>query len=170
MKMSTEPKIVSMGCAEMKEGVFKSWSLEYPFIKTCGGKSEAEDKKYRTGCTIRALAVGCEISYDQAAAILKEEAMLNKKGGSYFYLLADGMEYRDEAVNGYKFKWRAFPAVKGQTRMNPAKFCAEFKQGRFIARTAKHVFAVIDGVVHDSWEQRPDRCIYGVWELTKQVS
>src|SRR6478672_2021687 len=46
-------------------------------------------------------------------------------------------------------QWTAFPAVEGQCRMNPAKFCNQFRQRRWVASTAKHVFAVIDGVGHD---------------------
>jgi hypothetical protein len=62
-------------------------------------------------------------------------------------------------------QWTAFPAVEGQSRMNPAKFCNQFRQRRRIAGTGKHVFAVINGVVHV--EAPPDcgRCIYGAWEV-----
>jgi hypothetical protein len=43
-------------------------------------------------------------------------------------------------------QWTAFPAVEGQSRMNPAKFCNQFRQRQWIARTVKHVFAVINGL------------------------
>lgn len=59
----------------------------------------------------------------------------------------------------------SFPAVKGERRMNPATFCETYTQGRYICRVAKHVFAVIDGVVHDEIENRPDRCIYLAWRI-----
>jgi hypothetical protein len=46
-----------------------------------------------------------------------------------------------------------------------AEFCNQFRQRRRIAGTGKHVFAVINGVVHV--EAPPDcgRCIYGAWEV-----
>ena len=62
-------------------------------------------------------------------------------------------------------QWTAFPAVEGQSRMNPAKFCNQFRQRRWFASTAKHVFAVIDGVGHDEAPPDRNRYIYGAWEV-----
>jgi hypothetical protein len=59
----------------------------------------------------------------------------------------------------------SFPAVKGERRMNPLTFCTQFQSGRYICRTAGHVFAVIDGVVSDMEPERADRCIYVAWMI-----
>src|SRR5438067_639535 len=58
----------------------------------------------------------------------------------------------------------AYPAVAGQPRMTLELFARrEGTRGRFVAQCAKHVVAVVDGVVHD--DGRPDgaRCVYAAW-------
>ena len=52
-------------------------------------------------------------------------------------------------LNEYRFKWTAFPAVKGYLRMYPGDFCRIFPRGRWIIKTARHVSAVVDGTIHD---------------------
>jgi hypothetical protein len=68
-------------------------------------------------------------------------------------------------INGHRFEWLPFPAVKGQPRMNPARFTQEFPKGRFICQEAGHVVAWIDGVRHDAFQVYPRRCIYGAWRV-----
>lgn len=53
--------------------------------------------------------------------------------------------------------------------MNPGKFCRQCGEGRWIAKTAGHVFAVIDGAVYDTASPRPDLCIYGAWKVVVDV-
>jgi hypothetical protein len=36
-----------------------------------------------------------------------------------------------------------------------------------IIKTAKHVSAVIDGTIHDTFRPDPFRCVYGAWQLTR---
>jgi hypothetical protein len=50
-------------------------------------------------------------------------------------------------------------------RINPSQFGERFPTYRYIRRTAKHVFAVIEGVVY--YTDPPDvfRRIYGVWRV-----
>lgn len=45
----------------------------------------------------------------------------------------------------------------------------ELPPGRLIVRLSKHMCAVIDGVVHDTYDPSRDgkRCVYGYWEETK---
>ncbi|MBX9756016.1 MAG: hypothetical protein K2X80_14775 [Pseudomonadaceae bacterium] len=64
----------------------------------------------------------------------------------------------------------SFPAVKGERRMNPATFTKQYPSGRFICKTSKDVFCVIEGVVYDEFENRPDRCIYTTWRKAAPAS
>ena len=43
----------------------------------------------------------------------------------------------------------------------------ELPAGRLICRTSRHLVAVIDGVVHDTYDctRDGDRCVYGYWML-----
>jgi hypothetical protein len=54
--------------------------------------------------------------------------------------------------------------VKGQPRVNPVVFANQHPSGRHVLKTAGHVFACIDGVIHDTVKPLPTRCVYGFWE------
>jgi len=72
-----------------------------------------------------------------------------------------------EYILGWTAERIAFPAVKGQRRMNPATFHTAFPEGRFVVRTARHVYAVVDGVTYDQMAPDPERCIYAAWKFTR---
>ena len=54
--------------------------------------------------------------------------------------------------------------------MYPGDFCKIFPRGRWIIKTAKHVSAVVDGTIHDTFRPDPFRCAYGAWQLTLGLS
>jgi hypothetical protein len=145
-------KQIVMSCTEYINDKYTAYSLAYPYEYNDGGKSTSKRSKQNYDCTVRALAIYKNIPYDEAYDILKNEG---RKSGSGF-MLSEWL-----VKNGFIRK--TFPAIKGQKRMNPATFCKEYKTGKYICKTAKHVFAVINGVLHDEWEQRPDRCIYAMF-------
>lgn len=133
----------------------------YPMLCHDGGRKESKRSKQRNDCTVRALAIATGIPYDEAYDLL---AAAGRKSGSGFNI----KKWAPTAsVNNFGFKWIAFPAVSGQRRMNPMTFCKQYSTRTYIARVAKHVFAVIDGVIYDTHEPRADCCIYGVWEIIK---
>lgn len=131
----------------------------FPFVICDGGRATSRRPRQTNDCTVRAIALATGADYDFAYDTLKEAGRKCSRG-FHFRKWA-----KDQSFNGFTFEWMAFPAVKGERRMNPMSFYKLFPQGRYIAKTARHVFAVIDGVVHDSWEQRADRCIYGCWKV-----
>lgn len=133
--------------------------VEYQWRCADGGRSQSKRKAQKNDCTVRALAIARSIPYDDAYDILKDAGRKCSRGFDFVGWIADQ-------------PWAAkiaFPAVKGQRRMNPAQFCREYPQGTFILRVSKHVFAVVDGVVHDTFENRPDRCVYCAWRITSHV-
>lgn len=131
----------------------------YPFVYSDGGRSNSKRPKQQNDCTVRAVALAFEVPYDRAYDMLKSAGRKSHQG---FYF----NEWAEETVvNGRRLKWRPFQAVKGQKRMNPVRFSQEFAKGRWIVRTAGHVFAFIDGVGYDDTKERDSRCIYGAWEV-----
>lgn len=130
--------------------------LEYPWISTDGGRATSARPKQKSDCTVRALAIARSLSYDDAYDLLKDAGRKCSRGFQFSTWL-----------NAQEWARRtSFPAVKGQRRMNPATFVQQFPSGRHICQVAKHVFAVIDGVVFDAFENRPDRCIYAAWSIS----
>jgi hypothetical protein len=133
----------------------------YLFEKTDAGRSESKRPRQKIDCTVRALALACNVEYDKAYDELKERGRKSHARHNF-----PKKRSNDEAF-GFKFTWKSFPAIKGQKRMNPVSFCNSFPKGTYICRTAKHVFAVLNGVIHDLEPERDDRCIYGCWMVTK---
>jgi hypothetical protein len=131
----------------------------YPIVINDAGRSKSKRPKQDNDCTVRATATVFSIPYDQAYDLLKFHGRKSHKGFHY-------NELADELViDGKALKWRAFQAVKGQRRMNPVSFSQRYPVGRFIVRTAGHVFAFINGVAYDDTPEGPNRCIYGAWEV-----
>lgn len=129
--------------------------LGYPWVCCDRGRSTSRRSRQRNDCTVRALAIACSLSYDDAYDLLKAAGRLSSRR----FQIAPWLDRQEWATR------IRFPAVKGQQRMNPALFVRQFPQGRFICKAAKHVLVVIDGAVFDATENRPDRCIYTAWEI-----
>jgi hypothetical protein len=127
--------------------------VSYPFVKTDAGRTASRRPKQKNDCTVRALVHVTGEEYD---VVYDRIAEAGRKSHGRFdlkkYLAADP-----------RFKWVPFPAVAGQSRMNPPTFSRLHPKGKWIARTAKHVHAVIDGVHYDTDRLYDARCIYGAW-------
>lgn len=132
-----------------------AYDLKYPMLLDDSGRSKSTRPKQKNDCTVRAIALVRGMGYDEAYDLMAEEGRKCSKG----FDIVKWLKKQSWA------KKMAFPAVKGERRMNPAKFCETYKEGKYICRVSKHVFAVIDGVVHDTFESRPDRCIYTAWKV-----
>jgi hypothetical protein len=137
--------------------------FSYPFVKTEGGKELSSTPKQKNDCSIRALVLVTGRPYDEIYSFLKP------LGRDYNEGLANDTlrELMGRGCFGYSFQWIFFKAIKGESRMNPIKFCRDFKEGTYLLNIAGHVSTCIDGIIYDSFYQRPDRCIYGAWKVIK---
>lgn len=127
----------------------------YPWVRTDAGRSTSSRSKQKNDCTVRAIALTRELPYDTAYDMLAQAGRPCSKG----FHIGEWLEKQPGVTK------LSFPAVKGQSRMNPQTFAKQFPHGRYICRTAKHVYAVIDGVAHDIHRSRPNRCIYTAWRI-----
>lgn len=127
----------------------------YPFTFTDGGRSMSARPRQKYDCTVIALAIATGKPYDQCYA---ECAAGGRKPSRSF----DFEEFiqHNPVLLGHHITRLSFPAVKGQRRMHTSTFCERYNDGAFIARVAKHVFAVLDGVVYDEEPPRENACIY----------
>lgn len=129
--------------------------LEYSWINLDGGRSTSKRKAQKNDCTVRALALARDLPYDEAYDILKDAG--RKCGRGFDFVKWVGSQPWATKI--------AFPAVKGQRRMTPAQFCRDYPKGTYILRVTKHVFVVRDGIIYDTFENRPDRCVYCAWAI-----
>lgn len=127
----------------------------HPWAYSDAGRAASRRPRQGNDCTVRALAIARGLSYDEAYDLL---AHAGRRSGQRLNL----GPWLSEQAWARKI---AFPAVKGQPRMTPPSFCTRFAQGRFICKAAKHVFAVVDGVVYDTEPVGDRRCIYTAWRI-----
>ena len=137
------------------------------------GRSESQrgrtirgvQKQERNDCTVRALAVACGVSYDEAHAFCESTLGRNRYSGCHL------PEYLRKAANkglpvlGRKVVRVACQAVKGQPRMDIYKLLSSgvLKGKRAIIQEAGHVYAIVDGIGHDTAMPYEGRCVYGYW-------
>lgn len=148
----TAPVRVSMSGRDFAGNVY---GLSYSWLVSDAGRAASRRPQQKNDCTVRALALARGLAYDDAYDRLKEGGRKCSRG----FRFSDWLNRQDWATR------ISFPAVKGQRRMNPATFVTQYPRGRYVCQVAKHVFVVIDGVVYDTFENRPDRCIYAAWEI-----
>ena len=112
--------------------------------------------KGTTDCGIRALAIACELSYNESRKILKEASAAGRLGSR---AISRGI-YKDDFSSALKkLGWEWHPAPKFEGRK--ARF-SDLPSGRVVARMAGHFVAVIDGQINDTWDSS-ERMVYGYW-------
>lgn len=130
-------------------------STTLKFNITDAGRSASKRPRQGNDCTVRALATARNLGYDEAYELLKKAGRACSKGFTFSVWIKDK-------------PWAkriSFPAVKGQPRMNPVTFVAQYPKGTYICQVAKHVFTCVDGIIHDTGKIRDNRCIYTAWQI-----
>lgn len=104
------------------------------WVSTDGGRTEAGIKD-TNDCAVRAYALFKGIPYAEAHALFKKEGRKNGRGTSFTII-------------------RSLLGGKGENggRMTLASLRSKFPQGRVYAIKRGHAFAIIDGVIHDTWQ------------------
>ena len=130
----------------------------YPYIYDEADKSRSKRPKNRNDCAVLALAIAANMPYDSAYTILANSGRKCSRGFNF-------TKWADAQVGAHFAYGETYPSVKGQKRMNIANFCQHRPVGIWIVKTARHVFCVQDGVVHDTYRQSPTRCVYRAWRV-----
>ena len=125
----------------------KSHAMTIPHNITDCGRIPGETND----CTVRATAHCFDINYADAHARLSELGRKNGKG-MHFSRVVDSLGLVRRA---------------DLCAMTLKKALPDMNSGRFICLVSRHVFAVIDGIVHDSWKQKPGRRLKMVYENPK---
>jgi hypothetical protein len=110
-------------------------------------------------CMVRALAVARGISYHDAWALLYAI-----QGEMMFCGLPLLQALRAKDARLGVVEQLDFPAVRGRPRMTGREFATGHRRGRFILRLARHVAAVKDGTVYDTFDSTYG-CVYTAWRV-----
>jgi len=131
------------------------FGLEYQWVFNDGGRAGSKRPRQNNDCTVRALAISFNRDYDDVYDELKTAGRKCSRG--FFFT-----DWAKEHVLVRTTK----PAVKGECRYCLSDFCRDHPKGIYIIQVARHVFAVVNGVVQDTFRERPDRCVYSFWLIT----
>ena len=127
------------------------------FVDSDAGRATSRRPRQRNDCTVRALALATSVEYDEAYDRLMGAG---RKSSRSFAL------NRWLPQSGIPFTKVSYPAVKGKKRMTLGEFSrGDGSNGRWIANCAKHVIAVIDGVILDDGAPRFDACVYTAFRM-----
>lgn len=119
-----------------------------------GGRSQSKRKRQTNDCTVRAIAIAMGRDYDEVYDAL---AARGRRSGRKFKV--------DVYLEEIGLKKTTFPAQAGQRRYHVDDFIRDHQNGTYIVKVAKHVFAVIDGVMHDTSMARSSKTVYAAWQI-----
>lgn len=147
-------------------------------IITDGGRKAAGFRGEAPGdCVTRAIAIAAQLSYREVYDALNEraerEAHMRGRAGARA-ACGLGSNARTGVLH---VTWRPYLQSLGfqwTPTMRVGRGCTVHlrdgelpERGRLIAKVSKHLCAVIDGVVHDTYDPTREgtRCVYGYWSL-----
>ncbi len=120
------------------------------------------DIKCSKDCMIRAVVNVTGKSYSEVHKIMYKHGWRATRKKS-----KDNWELQiTKTLEELGFEWckEVYQAIKGEKRMNIERFVRENSNGKFILRVSKHVTALIDGKIHDTW-CKFDKCVYFIWKV-----
>lgn len=136
------------------------------FIYNDGGRANAGWKGSTGDCVTRAIAIATENSYQTVYTRLNEIAKKERPRNGH---------KRSSARNGTgRYTYDRYMAELGWTwvpTMKVGKGCVvhlndkELPKGRLVVRVSRHMTAMVDGVIHDTYDcsRGGRRCVYGYW-------
>jgi hypothetical protein len=152
-------------------------SSRLPFICDDGGRAQAGFKGKTGDCVVRALAITASLPYSEVyAAIAKGVGSERKsKGATARKGVNTRRKWFQDLMGELGFTW--VPTMKVGQGCKTHLAQGELPSGRLVVEVSKHRVAVIDGVIHDTFDPsretqviNPDgsvriahRCVYGYW-------
>jgi hypothetical protein len=139
-------------------------------VITDGGRAEAGFQGKTGDCVSRALAIATEVPYRQCYDLV---AAMNWHHGlprsARNGAISKGGRGGDKEFLDDLFEWEPLMQVGSGCRVH--LHGDELPGGRIIARVTRHLVAVIDGVLHDTYDasRGGTRCVYGVWHVDAPV-
>lgn len=132
-----------------------------------GGRAAAGFKGTTGDCVCRAIAIATEKPYKEVYDTINEFGRLERltkrrkskssaRTGVHIGTIRKVMEH-------YGWKWHATMQIGQGCKVHLRE--DELPKGRIICSVSKHEVAVIDGVVHDTYDSTRDgnRCVYGYY-------
>lgn len=157
----------------MKMNPYAHPNLHLYWCHTDGGRSTSQrgrsirnvQKLESKDCTVRATSGAFGMSYDDAHKFLETELNRERNSGSDLNKVLNSASKKGTKVFGKYVKWVSLPPVAGQRRTDIYALMSSgaLKGKNAIIREAHHVYAVVNGIAHDTVMPYSGRCVYGYW-------
>ena len=146
-----------------------------------GGRAEAGYKGHARDCVVRAIAIATETPYQEVYDDLKkanQEYADSKRTKRAKRIKSKGAtprngNYRDVYQPYLESKgWSWKPTMKVGQGCKVHLKADELPSGKIICRLSRHLVAVVDGVVNDTYDSTRggNRCVYGYFYNPSQAS
>lgn len=138
------------------------WQYNDGGRKAAGYKGEAND------CVVRAIAIATERPYQEVYATLNDLAKNERIGTrkKRHSSSRDGVYKTTTARHLARLGWKWTPTMGIATGCTVHLKADELPSGRIIVSLSRHFAAVIDGILHDTYDgtRNGTRCVYGYWK------
>ena len=132
-----------------------------------GGRSRYFKAKNVGDCVCRSVAIATGIDYkevyDAINALGKQERITKRNRTKS--TARDGVSKKTQHKLMEQYGWKWVPTMTIGSGCKVHLNADELPSGRIVCQLSKHSVAVIDGVVHDTYDPTRDegRCVYGYW-------
>jgi hypothetical protein len=135
------------------------------FVKHDGGRAAAGYKGSAGDCVTRAIAIAAELDYQTVYTALQAE--IKRQRGK-----AGRRSPRDGGASKVTIRrylaaigWQWIPTMQIGSGCKVHLRASELPHGRLIVAVSKHLTAMIDGVIYDTYDPSREgtRCVYGYW-------
>lgn len=133
------------------------------FVYNDGGRTAAGFKGETRDCVTRALAIIARMDYQDAYDTVNSYARRGHRSARTGVAKAD-TRFIFASHGGV---WTPLMSIGSGCSVHLN--ADELPKGRIVCQVSKHVVAVIDGVIHDTFDcsRNGSRCVYGYWRFPK---
>lgn len=142
-----------------------------------GGRRLAGYESSADDCVCRAIAIVTGLPYKNVYDRLAEGNATQRRSkhdkGTRSKSARDGISTTRKWFKDYMvelgFEWTPTMQIGSGCQVHLRS--DELPSGRLVCNVSRHLVAVIDGVVHDTYDSSRDgtRCVYGYWKLNNDV-
>ena len=149
-------------------------ALGMPFVFDDGGRAAAGHKGHAGDCCCRAIAIATGLPYGEVYKSINKLAKRERLSIRRLKSSAARTGVHKDTVRNYMsilgWAWKPTMLIGQGCKVHLRS--EELPAGRVIAAVSKHLVAVIDGVIHDTYDcsRGGTRCVYGYFVKEPQVS
>ena len=141
------------------------------FVYNDGGREAAGYKGHAGDCVTRAIAIACELPYQEVydALNIARQNPVKASPGTRRKLMNSssrtGIFRRTYQHFLEELGWTWVPTMQVGSGCQVHLKADELPSGKLVCKVSKHLVAVIDGVVHDVFDPSREgtRCVYGFY-------